>query len=137
MDLNHDVVCRGLRLRPLHQPHPGRSSVLIRYHNRLHNNFLLGQIVREHACTLVRTSCTAMIRIKSSWYLQDWIRMRRNGQVCLPERSDHRLRETALSPTRSESYNPAVSVTWATPTATFEGCWLRTSACSESVDLAQ
>ena len=111
MNLNDDVVCRWLRLRALHQPHPGRSSVLIRDHNGLHNNFLSGQIVREYAGTLVRTSCTAMIRIKSSWYLQDWIRMRRNGQVCLLERSDCRLHKTALSPTRSECHNPAVSVT--------------------------
>src|SRR6516162_3773105 len=57
MNLNDDVVCRWLRFRPLHQRHPGRSSVLVRYHNRLHYSSLLGQIVREYACTLVRTSC--------------------------------------------------------------------------------
>jgi hypothetical protein len=68
--------------------------------------------VREQACTLVPTSCTAMIRIKSSWYLQDWIRMRRDGQICLlAERSDCRLREIALFATRSDSHNPVVSVT--------------------------
>jgi len=68
--------------------------------------------VREHACTLVRTSSTSMIRIKSSWYLQDWIQMRRDGQFCLlAELSDCRLRETAFSTTRSENHNPAVSLT--------------------------
>jgi hypothetical protein len=40
MNLNDDVVYRCLRLGPLHQLHPGRSRSLVRYHDRLHDNFL-------------------------------------------------------------------------------------------------
>src|SRR5262245_47297430 len=36
MNLNDDVVYRGLRLGPLHQLHPGRSRSLLRHHDRLH-----------------------------------------------------------------------------------------------------
>jgi len=42
MNLNDDVVYRYLRLGPLHQLHPGRSRSLVRYHDRLHDNLLLG-----------------------------------------------------------------------------------------------
>ncbi len=41
MNLNDDVVYRCRRLGPLHKLHPGRSRGLIRYHNCLHDNFLL------------------------------------------------------------------------------------------------
>src|SRR5262249_17293350 len=44
MNLNDDVVYRCLRLGPLHQLHPGRSRSLVRYHDRLHDNFLLGHL---------------------------------------------------------------------------------------------
>jgi hypothetical protein len=36
VNLNDDVVDRGLRLRPLDQLHPGRSRSLVRHHYRLH-----------------------------------------------------------------------------------------------------
>src|SRR5262249_56651369 len=42
MNLNDDVVYRCRRRGPLHQLHAGRSRGLIRHHNRLHDNFLLG-----------------------------------------------------------------------------------------------
>src|SRR5215813_5628275 len=42
MNLHNDVVNRRLRLGPLLQLHPGRSRSLVRYHDRLHDNFLLG-----------------------------------------------------------------------------------------------
>ena len=35
-DLHDDVVDRCLRLRPLHQPHTGRSGGLVRHHDRSH-----------------------------------------------------------------------------------------------------
>src|SRR5262249_48186124 len=47
MNLNNDIAVvrarevgerRPLRLRPLHQLHPGRSPSLIRHHNRLHRS---------------------------------------------------------------------------------------------------
>jgi hypothetical protein len=38
MDLNNDVVDRRLRLGPLHQLHPGRSSSLISHYNRPHRS---------------------------------------------------------------------------------------------------
>src|SRR5215469_12443051 len=38
MNLNNDVVYRGLRLGPLHQLYPCRSRSLIRCHNRLHKS---------------------------------------------------------------------------------------------------
>jgi hypothetical protein len=44
MNLNDDVVYRCLRLGPLHQLHPGRSRSLVRYHDRLHVNCLLGYL---------------------------------------------------------------------------------------------
>src|SRR5437763_16923020 len=44
MNLNDDVVYRCLRLGPLHQLHPGRSRSLVRYHDRLHDDFLLGHL---------------------------------------------------------------------------------------------
>ena len=44
MNLNDDVVYRCLRLGPLRQLHPGRSGSLVRYHDRLHDNFLLGHL---------------------------------------------------------------------------------------------
>jgi hypothetical protein len=44
MDLNDNVVYRCLRLGPLHQLHPGRSRSLVRYHDRLHVNRLLGYL---------------------------------------------------------------------------------------------
>jgi hypothetical protein len=45
MNLNDDVVYRWLRLGPFHQLHPGRSRSLLRYHDRLHDDFLLGSFV--------------------------------------------------------------------------------------------
>src|SRR5246500_1970018 len=42
MNLNDDVVYRCRRLGPPHQLYPGRARGLIRHHNRLHDNFLLG-----------------------------------------------------------------------------------------------
>jgi hypothetical protein len=42
MNLNDDVVYRCLRLGPLHQLHPRRSRSLVRYHDRLHDNFFPG-----------------------------------------------------------------------------------------------
>src|SRR6266567_456522 len=44
MNLNDDVVYRCRRLGPLGQLHPGRSRSLIRYHDRLHVNCLLGHL---------------------------------------------------------------------------------------------
>ena len=44
MNLNDDLVYRCLRLGPLHQRHPGRSCSLVRYHDCLHDNFLLGHL---------------------------------------------------------------------------------------------
>jgi hypothetical protein len=44
MNLNDDVVYRCLRLGPLHQLHPGGSRSLVRYHDRLHDDFLLGHL---------------------------------------------------------------------------------------------
>ena len=44
MNLNDDVVYRCRRLGPLHQLHPGRCRSLVRYHYRLHDNFLLGHL---------------------------------------------------------------------------------------------
>src|SRR5262245_10388731 len=44
MNLNDGVVYRCLRLGPLHQLHPGRSRSLVRYHDRLHENCLLGYL---------------------------------------------------------------------------------------------
>src|SRR3546814_329072 len=45
MNLNDDVVYRCLRLGPLHQRHPGRSRSLVRHHDRLHRNCLLGHML--------------------------------------------------------------------------------------------
>jgi hypothetical protein len=45
MNLNHDVVYRWLRLGPFHQLHPGRSRSLLRHHDCLHDDFLLGSFV--------------------------------------------------------------------------------------------
>src|SRR5215217_4214744 len=39
MNLNDDIVYRCLRLGPLRQLHPGSSRILVRHHNRLHDNF--------------------------------------------------------------------------------------------------
>src|SRR3954451_16778875 len=44
MNLNDDVVYRCRRLGPLHQPHPGRSRSLVRYHDRFHRNRLLAYL---------------------------------------------------------------------------------------------
>ena len=44
MNLNDDVVDRCRRLGPLHQRHPGRSRSLVRHHDRLHGNRLLGHL---------------------------------------------------------------------------------------------
>ncbi len=44
MNLNDDVVYRRLRLGPLHQLHPGLSRGLVRYNDRLHDNFLFGHL---------------------------------------------------------------------------------------------
>src|SRR5262249_31397036 len=44
MNLNDDVVYRCRRLGPLHQLHPGCSRSLVRYHYRLHDNFILGHL---------------------------------------------------------------------------------------------
>src|SRR6516165_6203881 len=44
MNLNDDVVYRCLRLGPLDERHPGGSRSLVRYHDRLHDNFLLGHL---------------------------------------------------------------------------------------------
>src|SRR5246127_2699077 len=44
MNPNDDVVYRCRRLGPLHQLHPGRSRSLVRYHDRLHMNCLLGYL---------------------------------------------------------------------------------------------
>src|SRR5499427_5119666 len=44
MNLNDDVVYRCRRLGPLGQLHPGRSRSLIRYHDCLHGNCLLGHL---------------------------------------------------------------------------------------------
>jgi patatin-related protein len=44
INLNDDVVYRCLRLGPLHQLHSGRSRSLVRYHDCLHGNFLLGHL---------------------------------------------------------------------------------------------
>src|SRR5215813_4276119 len=48
MNLNDDVVYRGLRLGPLHQRHPGRSRSLVRHHDRLHVNCLVGYLSLCH-----------------------------------------------------------------------------------------
>ena len=53
MNLNDDVVYRCLRLGPLHQLHPGRSRSLVRYHDRLHDNFLLGHLSLWWKCCSV------------------------------------------------------------------------------------
>src|SRR4051794_37451189 len=37
MNLNDDIVDRRLRLGPLHQLHPRRSSSLVRHHDRPHH----------------------------------------------------------------------------------------------------
>jgi hypothetical protein len=44
MNLNDDVVYRCLWRGPLHQLHPGRSRSLVRYYDRLHDDFLLGHL---------------------------------------------------------------------------------------------
>jgi hypothetical protein len=44
MNLNDDVVYRGLRLGPIHQLHPGRSRSLVGYYDRFHDDFLLGDL---------------------------------------------------------------------------------------------
>jgi hypothetical protein len=44
MNLDDDVIDRCLRLRPLHEPHPGGSRSLVRYDDCLHDNFLLDRL---------------------------------------------------------------------------------------------
>src|SRR4029077_9702715 len=53
MNLNYDVVYRCRRLGPLHQLHPGRSRSLVRHHDRLHDNFLLGHLSLWWKCCSV------------------------------------------------------------------------------------
>src|SRR5215510_3540764 len=60
MNLNDDVVYRRLRLGPLHQLHPGRSRSLIRYHDRLHGNCLLGHL------SLASTSSSPVPQIRAT-----------------------------------------------------------------------
>src|SRR3984893_13084207 len=53
MNLNDAVFYRCLRLGPLHQLHPGRSRRLVRYNDRLHDNFLLGHLSLWWKCCSV------------------------------------------------------------------------------------
>jgi hypothetical protein len=53
MNLNDDVVYRCLQLGPLHQFHPSRSRSLVRHHDRLHDNFLLGHLSLGWKCCSV------------------------------------------------------------------------------------
>src|SRR5204862_1296194 len=56
MNLNDDVVYRCRRLGPLGQLHPGRSRSLVRYHDRLHDEFLLGLLSLWWKCCSVGKS---------------------------------------------------------------------------------
>src|SRR5262245_21491196 len=60
MNLNDDVVYRCLRLGPLHQRHPGRSRSLVRHHDRLHGNCLLGHL------SLASTSSSPVPQIRAT-----------------------------------------------------------------------
>ena len=44
MNLNDDLVCRCLRLGPLHQLHPGRSRSLVLHNDCLHGYCLVGYL---------------------------------------------------------------------------------------------
>src|SRR6516164_3481605 len=66
MNLNDDVVYRCLRFGPLHQLHPGRSRSLVRYHDRLHVNCLLGYLSLCWICSSDKVAERVVQRYQTS-----------------------------------------------------------------------